>query len=177
MYGYPCIVSSVSDRLTVFIQESEKSGVEIKTPGVSDQRFIRSAINEFEKRFSTKIDHCVLSTSSEFSSSFGFGSSAAVTAATMKALSLFTKKDVSIKDLFDACHTSVLSVQGVGSGFDVASSLYGGTILYETGGKRIDPVLVNLPGHSFVVGYTGEKADTASIVKRFLKNGKSIQKK
>ena len=34
VYGYPCIVSSVSDRLTVFIQESEKSGVEIKTPGV-----------------------------------------------------------------------------------------------------------------------------------------------
>ena len=55
--------------------------------------------------------------------------------------------------------------------------LYGGTILYETGGKRIDPILVNLPGHSFVVGYTGEKADTASIVKRFLKNGKKYTEK
>ncbi|MBI5614581.1 mevalonate kinase [Candidatus Gottesmanbacteria bacterium] len=165
VYGYPCIVSSVSDRLTVTIYESEKSGVEIQTPGVSDQRFIHAAIQEFEKRFSLKIDHCMLSTSSEFSSSFGFGSSSAVTVATMKALSLFTRKNLSQKELIDACHASVLSVQGVGSGFDVASSLYGGTILYEFGGKRIELLLMNLPGYSFVVGYTGEKADTVSIVK------------
>lgn len=177
VYGYPCIVSSVSDRLTVSIEESKKSGVDIQTPGVSDQRFIRASIAEFEKRFSITIDHCIISTFSEFSSSFGFGSSAAVTAATIKALALFTKKNIPLKDIFDISYAAVLSVQGVGSGFDIASSLYGGTILFEAGGKRIDPIPVNMPGHSFVVGYTGEKADTVAIVREVAeKRQKYIEK-
>ena len=56
----------------------------------------------------------------------------------------------------------MLSVQGVGSGFDIASATFGGTLYFVTGGKVIEPLSVkNL---SSVIGYSGVKADTTSVV-------------
>ena len=57
----------------------------------------------------------------------------------------------------------MLLVQGVGSGFDVASAVFGGTIYYVKGGQIIESLSVkNL---SLVIGYSGMKASTTKIVK------------
>ena len=105
-----------------------------------------------------------VTTESDFSAQFGFGSSAAVAVATAQALSGYFQLNLDKKEIFDQAYGAVLDVQGVGSGFDVAASVYGGTIYYVTPGKVIEQVYEgDLP---MVVGYTGVKADTPTLVRQ-----------
>lgn len=64
-----------------------------------------------------------------------------------------------------------------GSGVDLGSAIYGKTILFITGGKKIEPLKIkNLP---LIIGYSGIKADTPTILKevklRFSKNQKLLR--
>ena len=55
-------------------------------------------------------------------------------------------------------------VQGVGSGFDLAAAIYGGVVYFVTGGEKIEKLKIKeLP---IVVGYSGVKADTATMIKK-----------
>ncbi|MFA5770015.1 MAG: mevalonate kinase [Patescibacteria group bacterium] len=160
VYGYPCIVTTVESRIYVEIEKSEQ--FKIDAPQVKDLRFVEKTIELFCDKY--KVDNKLLiKTYSDFSSQYGFGSSSAVTVATIRALSDFYKIEMSKKEIFDLGYKVVLYIQGVGSGFDIAAATYGGTIYFVTGGKVIEPLSVkNL---SLVIGYSGVKADTASIVK------------
>jgi mevalonate kinase len=102
---------------------------------------------------------------SEFTASYGLGSSSAVTVATIKALARIAGQDMDADSIFRLGREVVLAAQeGFSSGFDVAAATYGGTLYYVTGGKVIEPIAVNeLP---LVVGYTGIKADTTECIKR-----------
>jgi mevalonate kinase len=106
-------------------------------------------------------------TSNGFSSKYGLGSSSAVSVCTAKAISEFHNLKLSQKELFDVAYSAVLDVQGLGSGFDVAAAIWGGTLYFVTGGKKID-ILSNtsLP---IVITYSGTKADTPTIVKALAK--------
>ncbi|AKM79872.1 MAG: Mevalonate kinase [Candidatus Beckwithbacteria bacterium GW2011_GWB1_47_15] len=99
-----------------------------------------------------------------FDSYLGLGSSAATTVAVAKAMFKLKKIKVSQRELFDFCYQVVRQVQELGSGFDVAASIYGGVIYFVTGGKKINRLKVDsLP---LVVGYSGVKAETATMVKK-----------
>ena len=82
------------------------------------------------------------------------------------------------RELFDMSYKVILSLQGVGSGFDIAAAVYGGTQYYVTGGKVIEPLhLVKLP---LVVGYSGVNADTSTYIRKVadtFKNKKEELKK
>lgn len=139
VYGYPCIVTALSERLSV----TEGSSV-------GDTRFIDAAIKLWGAE--TK-----LSATSSFSGKDGFGSSSAVTVAALKYL----KPNASNKEIFDAAFKIVLDIQGAGSGFDVAAATYGGT-LYYIKTKTIEPLAIkDMP---LIVGYTGVKADTKTLI-------------
>lgn len=103
-----------------------------------------------------------ISTSSEFSSEFGFGSSSASVVCTLKALSELFSLSLSNKELFDLAYKTVLDIQGKGSGFDIAAAIYGGTLYFEAAGKVIEPLNIKLL--PLVVGYSGVKADTVSMI-------------
>lgn len=140
VYGYPCIVTAISERLSVC--EGEARG---------DTRFLDAAIKLWGNR-ETK-----LSATCAFSGKYGFGSSSAVTVAALKAI----RPDASDKEIFDAAYKIVLDIQGAGSGFDVAAATYGGT-LYYIKNKMIEPLIVqDMP---LIVGYTGVKADTKAFI-------------
>lgn len=80
----------------------------------------------------------------------------------VKALSELTGNNLTNKELFDIAYKTVLDVQGKGSGFDVASGIYGGCLYFITGGKVIEPLVVKeLP---LIVGYSGIKADTVTLM-------------
>jgi mevalonate kinase len=71
--------------------------------------------------------------------------------------------------LFDLCYKTVLEIQGVASGFDIAAAIWGGTLYYVTphgkfmDQKTVEPIKIeNLP---LLVGYTGIKADTATLIR------------
>ena len=161
VYNYPCIVTTVSSR--IYVEVEKTSGLlKIDAPQVKNVRFVEETLKLFSQKY--KVDNKILvKTYSDFSSQYGFGSSSAVTVATIHALGKLYKIKISKQGIFDLGYKVVLNVQGVGSGFDIASAIYGGTIYFVTGGKKIEPLTVkNL---SLVIGYSGVKADTSKLVK------------
>lgn len=160
VYGYPCIVSAVNKYLTVKINISKEKKDIIITPGFSDNRFVKEALISFRDKFSLK-ESIVLKTRSELGN-FGLGSSAAVTVAILKALAKIFSLPLSRKELFNFAYKIVQKVQGIGSGFDVAAAIYGGTIYFSKRGEVIESLPTS--GMNLVVGYSGVKAETVSLV-------------
>ncbi len=121
----------------------------------------KQTIAKFKKKFD--IEQSVeISTKGDFSHNVGLGSSSAVTVATFKALSILFNKDLTSKDLFNLSYEVNLKIQGTGSGFDLAASIYGKTLYFVSGGKVIQTLQnESLP---LVVGYSGTKADTPLYV-------------
>jgi len=140
VYGRPCIVTAISERLTV--REGNPIG---------DTRFLDAAIALWGK------PGMKISATSSFSGTYGFGSSSAVTVAALK----YIRPSASNRELFDAAYKIILDIQGKGSGFDVAAAIYGGT-LYYIKNKIIEPM--NIKNMPLVVGYTGVKADTVALM-------------
>lgn len=168
VYGYPCIVTSASSRIYVEVEKTPGQ-FKIDAPQVKDVRFVEKTVQLFKDKY--KIDGKVLiKTTSDFSSQYGLGSSSAVTVALILALSKLYQIKLSKKEIFDLGYDVVLSTQGVGSGFDIAAATFGGTLYFVTGGKVIEPLFVK--DLSLVIGYSGTKADTTTLVKNLKPNFK-----
>ncbi len=180
VYNRPCIVTAVGQRMFVTVERIEDKIFELNAPDVDIKKykkamedlgegeipkgakFVEIAVKNFKDKYFFK-GGLKIKTKSEFSSKFGFGSSSASTVCVIKALSILLKGNLTDKQIFDLAYKTVLEVQGSGSGFDVAAAIYGGTLYFVTGGKKIEPLkLKDLP---LIVGYTGIKADTPTIVK------------
>ena len=180
IYDRPCIVTAVDQRMRVSAELTGTKFLRIEAPDVgvkeyteqigSDAnsglpkgaRFTVTAVRNFYDHYGIR-SGVTIRTKSEFSSEFGFGSSSAVTTAVLKALSELFGIEISNKELFELSYKTVLDVQGLGSGFDLAAAIWGGTIYFKSGGSEIAPLDVNdLP---LTVGYTGIKADTATLVR------------
>lgn len=171
VYGYPCIVTAVSERLQVSMEETTDGNITIDAPQVKNTRFVNQAIIDGTNTWNILHKGLRIKTQSNFSNCYGFGSSSAVTVATLFALAQVFRNNVTQKQLFDTAYKTVLSIQRVGSGFDVAAATYGKTLLYTKGGSTLDelPWNLNTNGVSLVVGYSGVKADTTTIVKEVAK--------
>ncbi len=169
VYGYPCIVTAVNQCLKVTISENKDERIEIVAPQVKDTRFVEASIKYFEEKLDIKVTGICVTTDSTFSGIFGFGSSSAVTVAMLKALSVYFERDVSNDELFLLAYKVVLAVQGVGSGFDVAAAVYGGTFVYDKDQGRIRDLTDASKGMQLVVGYSGVKANTVKIVQEVAK--------
>lgn len=184
VYGYPCVVTAVDQRIRVSVRkngvdvfhlEAPDLGLETYTKKIEDLgkkelpkavRFVEMLYKRFLAKYPQK-EGIVVTTKSDFNDTFGFGSSSAVTVAFAKALTTLYGLEFSNKELFDLCYQAVLDVQGVGSGFDVASAIWGGTIYFVSPGKVIEKIdIKSLP---IVVGYTGVKADTPTLVRMVAK--------
>lgn len=180
VYGHPCIVTAVDQRLRVSVEENGKDVFHLIAPDLGLSAYSKT-IDDLGKRELPKsvrfIEHLYkrfleqypqqrginVTTNSDFSSTYGFGSSSAVTVAFAKALITLYKIKLDNKQLFDLCYQAVIDVQGVGSGFDLAAAIWGGTLYYVSPAKIVEALTVNdLP---MVVGYTGIKADTPTLVR------------
>lgn len=192
VYGRPCIVTAVDQRLRVKVEVKSGNSLEINAPDVGVEgfkcvpkdsltedlpkgaRFIAVAVNNFFNKYGVDAGMSV-TTRSDFSSQFGFGSSSAATVGVVMALSEVFDLDLNKREIFDLSYKTVLDIQGVGSGFDIAAAIWGGTIYFVGGGKKITPLkLESLP---LIVGYTRVKADTATLVKKvaeFHENHKTL---
>ncbi len=194
VYGYPCLVTAVTSRIKLVIEEITTKEVIINAPqmnimqyrkplsqiGIGDIpkeiRFVEIAIKNFAEKFPF-FSGIKVTTDSEFSSKIGFGSSSAVTVACTKALSDFFGCNLSQKDIFDLSYKTVLEIQKKGSGVDVAAAVFGGILFFVTSGKIVE----NVPNSSFdfIVAYSGEKIDTVSqlekVKKEADKNPEKIQ--
>ncbi|MBS0654222.1 MAG: mevalonate kinase [Verrucomicrobia bacterium] len=104
---------------------------------------------------------CTIEISSQFSHLFGLGSSAAVTAATLGALSLWLQSSIDKEQLFHESLAIIRSVQGIASGADVAASIFGSIVYY-----RMDPCQITPLPHLFplTVVYSGSKMATKQVI-------------
>jgi mevalonate kinase len=179
VYDRPCLVTAVGQRMKATVElfdapEFILDAQDVNVTGYKKQlselgkgeipkgaKFVEIALKNFLEKYPMKTGIHV-TTTSEFSSLFGFGSSSASTVCVIKAFSELTGKKLSNKDIFDLSYKTVLDIQDKGSGFDVAAAVYGGTLYFVTGGKVIEPLTISdLP---LVVGYSGVKADTVTLI-------------
>ncbi len=175
VYGRHCLVAAINERLELSLEKiSEKKLIvdfcelhhEVAIDEISKEnfhdlfKFVESAVFDFYQIFPQKIG-VRINVLKHFSCDYGFGSSAAITSAITKGLfELFSIKHTG-KQLFNLGYKSIIDVQKVGSGFDLAASLFGGLIYFQTGGKIIEKIDKNL---DFLVCFTGVKANTPKII-------------
>ncbi len=210
VYGRPCIVTAVDQRMKATVEITKEPNFELQAPDVKitdykkaiedvgfgevpkGAKFVEVAVKNFldchpersegslanasqnksgdssampqNDKFGVRI-----TTQSEFSSEFGFGSSSASTVCVIKALSEITGVNLDNKSIFDLAYKTVLDIQGKGSGFDAAAAVYGGILYYVIGGKVIEPL--NIDSLPLIVGYTGIKVDTVALINEVSKKG------
>ena len=181
VYNRPCLVTAVDQRMRATVEFLDDAVFELEASEVDvtgykksldelgqeeipkGAQFVEIAVKNIYEKFGLKKGLRV-TTTSEFTSKFGFGSSSASTVCVVKALSELFDLKLSEKEIFDIAYKTVLDIQGKGSGFDVAAAVYGGTVYFVTGGKVIEPLSIeNLP---LIVGYSGIKADTVTLINK-----------
>lgn len=93
----------------------------------------------------------------------GLGSSAAITVATIAAVSAFNKKNLSLAEIAKYAHEVELEVQKSASPLDTTVSTYGGLIYLEKDAKGLVQLDVNydIP---VVIGYTDTRGNTGKLV-------------
>jgi len=179
VYGYPCIVTAVNTRVVATVESIEEAVFQLDAPGVNiqgykkpmgeigtgdvsrDAKFAEFTVKNFVSTFPFS-GGISITTQAQFSKSIGFGSSAATVVSILAALVKLFHPSISEKQLFLLAKKTVLDIQHVGSGFDVAAALYGGTVLFENNGEIVEPL--SLQPIPLVVGYTGVKADTTLLI-------------
>jgi len=187
VYGYQCLVTAVNQRIFVrleptdsmFVVSSPDIGVSIYKKEMKDLgkgeipknvQFVEKAVQIISKKY-PQTGGLHITIKSDFSSRLGFGSSSAVSVAVIKAVTRLFDISLSQQELFDISYKTILAIQKKGSGFDVAAAIYGGTVFFVSGGKRIEQLKVNpLP---LLVGYSGHKADTVSLMNEVNKKWKN----
>ncbi|WP_321326567.1 GHMP kinase [Thiomicrorhabdus sp.] len=105
---------------------------------------------------------------SEFSSTIGLGSSAAVLAAMLSGLNTICQTKHELIALFTIGHKIIIDIQGRGSGTDLAASLSGGAIYFQPKNEThkhpvIKKITVELPIQLFYCGY---KTPTAVVLQQ-----------
>lgn len=171
LHGHPAIVCAIRRRLSIAIRMRTDRRVAIRSilgdlrfdaariPENSTHRFVLEALRQ------SGIPACGLDLriDSEFSSKIGFGSSAAVSVAVLAALDALQGRMWRKGDLFRRARNVVRTVQGAGSGADVAASTWGGTLLYRQKSTRPS----RLPeGFPLVAAYSGHKTPTPDVIRQ-----------
>lgn len=180
VFGYPCIVTAVDQRLYVTVEQNGVDVFHLDAPDLGLSAYSKTIdslgkrelpkgvrfIEHLYKRFLEKYPKergINVTTKSDFASTFGFGSSSAVTVAFAKALVSLYEIEMTERQLFDLCYQAVIDVQGVGSGFDIAAAIWGGTIYYVSPAEVVDRL--DIDEFPMIVGYTGVKADTPTLIR------------
>ena len=139
-------------------------------------RFVIAVLHRFAKTLPSGFD---LRIDSEFSHQVGLGSSAAVTVATLAVLKQFVAGHAEpgiqsqrdrLQNLFKEAVGVIREAQGLGSGADVAASVYGGILLYRAQPLQAVKLTALYP---LTVIYSGSKKPTVEVVRRVEKARKT----
>ena len=128
--------------------------------------FVLAALRQQRRQLTHGLEIAI---QSDFSHELGFGSSAAVTIALLRALQMmFAGQPASPAATLQAARAIIRRVQGVGSGADAAASLCGGIVLYRSqpGLMKALPVAPRL-----TAVYSGLKTPTADVI-RYVEAGR-----
>lgn len=172
VYGHRAIVAAIDQRVSVRLTERDDGRVRITSgiaapydaplDGLTEDhayRFVLAAIRLYSNGLTGGI---TLDITSQIDPTLGLGSSAAVTVATLGVLAAFTDADRA--GLHGQALAIIRSLQGRGSGADLAASVQGGMLAYRA---LPDPVLTPLPAPPpLALKYCGYKTPTAEVLAR-----------
>lgn len=171
LYGKHAIVCSVDKRITVTLSPREDERIEIESTlhGQYATDIAQLAIEKpFQfvlgtlKHYQAKLKRgCHISITSDFSDQIGFGSSAAVTVATLAVLTNWLGIRLMPLDMVRQGRNIIREVQGLGSGADIAASVYGGMVAYQSHPLTVEKFLTTPP---LTVLYSGFKTPTVEAV-------------
>ncbi len=172
LHGHRAVAMAVDRRLRVTLtpRRDARVGIEsalgrhettLRNPATHPEfRFIVEAVRRAADRLARGFD---LRVDSDFSHTIGFGSSAAVTAATAAALRAHGGLPFDRDALRDESIAIVRAVQGRGSGADVAASVHGGIIGYRAEPREVRPFRA---APAFCAVYSGHKTPTPEVIRR-----------
>lgn len=172
LYGKPALVCALNKTITVTVNPRHDNKIHIHSEQlgthVTDLTSIQ-LVKPFEftlsvfKHMQKKLRHgCDVYINADFSHQIGFGSSAAVTVATIAALNTWIDIQLSPNELVQHAHKVIKDVQTTGSGADVAASVYGGIIAYQINPLVIEKFMLELP---LTIVYSGYKTPTPIAIK------------
>jgi mevalonate kinase len=180
IHQHPCLVTAVDQRVYISMEKIEAPMIFIETPKLIEQgltfslplnelfndqylhpqtKFIVASIRKIFSRYNI-LQGLKIQTFGAINS-YGLGSSSAVTVGSVYALTNLFDIDIKEQGIFDLSYSAVLEIQAVGSGFDVASATYGGTLFYLPTQKVEILDLKHLP---LVIAYSGAKVSTTNLV-------------
>ncbi len=170
LHGRRSLVCAVNQRISISVNPRQDSKILIRSELGELQtdlnhleikpafRFVLAAMEKFKDHLTHGFE---LNIESEFDSTVGLGSSAAVTAAMSLACYHMTGRTFQPQELFEDALDIVRSVQGTGSGADLAASIFGGMLLYRQTPLLIQPLSATFP---ITVLYSGKKTPTTKVI-------------
>lgn len=171
--GYPAIVAALDAFITVtvtlrndntiFLSSKDFGTYETRMTELFIEKpwhFVLYCVSRMQGQLKKGLNITIESTMSHEQ---GLGSSAAVTVATLGALWKALGIECHKESLFIAARDIIRTVQGLGSGTDVAASVYGGVLYYHAAPLRIVALGETLP---FYLVYSGNKVPTVEVVRQ-----------
>jgi len=171
LHGHRALVCAANRRIHVALTPRADDQIQIRSAlgchtTTLDQlaphgvfRFVMACITRQKDNLKTGFD---LTIDSEFSHMVGLGSSAAVTVAMNAALNAWLNTPMDLRALFQDSLAVIREIQGLGSGADVAASVYGGIVAYRAEPLEIEPLPAT---HPLTVIYSGSKMPTVEVVR------------
>ena len=185
LHGSPAAACAIDKRIYLTLKPRPDRTVRIESPlgtlettldnlpQQSQFTFIIEAIKQ--SNLSLGLD---IRTESEFSSTVGLGSSAAVTVCTCMALNTLKGIIPTREELFRQCYKVVHGVQKTGSGCDLAASIYGGIIGMEMKDGNYTPRKLDCPTLPPIdLYYCGYKMKTPEVIELVNKKAQAEPKK
>ena len=180
VYGQPAIACGLNqwleiewtpldnlDHPTIEI-ESELGSFQTKLNDIkidSKLKFICHALQAFQKQLSSQQQGWKLKINSQFSSTIGLGSSAAVLSATLTGLNYICQTQYSKQQLWNIGKKVIIDIQGRGSATDLAASLYGGLVFFQPPIDNQVLKIESIPTKlNLILVYCGYKTPTAEVL-------------
>lgn len=168
VYGEPAIVAAIDLKAYAYASFTDKPGIHIYSSRVSEDALkpIHDVIKLLlESRDTSLTDRgLMVSINSTIPISAGLGSSAAVTVASILAVSKLLKFKLKRREIVSFGVKAEEIIHGRPSGIDPTVSVYGGMLLFKPGGRirRIKPA----KPIELVIADSGIKRSTGTMVRR-----------
>ncbi len=166
VYGHPCIITAVGQAIHAEVAVNNTSEDLVIAPQVAKTDFIDELVKYMKKKYNIQ-QGIRIETHADFSDQTGLGSSSAATVVACKGINALFNLGLSQQEIFNICFETVVMVQGSGSGADIASAVYEGTVYFQNKGEIVESV--NCSDLQIVIGNTLHKASTRDYIQKVAK--------
>ncbi|MDO8573748.1 MAG: mevalonate kinase [Candidatus Daviesbacteria bacterium] len=204
VYGRPCIVTAVNQRMKATVELTDEPVFELNAPDVQvldykkpmselgqgdipkGAKFVEIAVKNFfstpeVKKMRLHLGGVAVATASEFSSKFGFGSSSASTVCVVKALFELFKDDLAYKQGLRVDLKKSIFEIALKTVLDIQGKGSGFDVAVAVYGGTLYFVtggkvieLLHIDSLPLIVGYSGIKADTVTLINQVLEKDQDV---